>query len=123
MVRWELYVNFFYSWIIFSLRCHHLNFQYYIEMNIHHRVTAFERSAGKKKKKPTQTRFLPPLSAALNMHSSLWLAKQHSASVCPWAQSLSFPGIPPGTSGTGGGGLMGVQHKCKSFQGWDRQKE
>lgn len=26
MVRWELYVNFFYSWIIFSLRCHQVEF-------------------------------------------------------------------------------------------------
>lgn len=86
MLRWELYVNFFYSWIIFSLRCHQLNFQYYIEMNIHHRVRAFERSSGKKEKIQTQNNttqtpqtLFVPLSAAVNTGGSLWFPNQAAA--------------------------------------------
>lgn len=70
-----------------------LSFQYYIEMNIHYRVTAFEKSVGKKKEKPW-TPFLPPVHAALNRQSSPGLAKQHRASMCFWAGALSSAGVP-----------------------------
>lgn len=131
MLRWELYVNFFYSWIIFSLRCHQLNFQYYIEMNIHHRVRAFERSTGGKKKKTNAKKhntnppnpFRPPLCSS--EHGRLPLVLQPACS--PGASralhsqgcSCSSPGIPT----VGPWDLMGVKHKPKGLQDWGLQEQ
>lgn len=115
MIRWELYVNFFYSWIVFSLRCHQLNFQYYSEMNIYHWVTALERSAGKNlKRKPNPNSFSSP-SFCSSEHAELPLVSKATQHPCApgyglWALQVSL-WVPVGP-----GGLRRVKRKGKSLQ-------
>lgn len=118
MVRWELYVNFFYSWIIFSLRCHQVEFSVLHWNEYSSQGYSFWKICREKEEKPKPP-FLPPLHVALNMHSSLGLAKQYTASVCFWAGALSSPGVL--SCGTKGSNKS--QHKCKSLQDWGLQEQ
>lgn len=74
MVRWELYVNFFYSWIIFSLRCHQVEFSVLHWNEYSSQSYSFWKTCREKDKKPW-TPFLPPLHAALKHAQLPWVTK------------------------------------------------
>lgn len=92
-----------------------LSFQYYIEMNIHHRVTAFENSVGKRKRRKPKPLFFP-------FFMQLWtctapLGEQSSTEhPCASGHGLWALLVSPQIGPRG-------QYKCKSFEGWGLQEQ
>lgn len=115
MVRWELYVNFFYSWIIFSLRCHQVEFSVLHWNEYSSQSYSFWKTCREKDKKPW-TPFLPPLHAALKHAQLPWVTKApHSIHVL-LGMGLELARCP----------LMwdwGVTTKFKSFGSWGLQEQ
>lgn len=110
MVRWELYVNFFYSWIIFSLRCHQVEFSVLHWNEYSLQSYSFWKICREKEKKALNP-FSSPFSCSSEQAELPWVSKAAQSIHVLLGRGSELCRCP----------LMWdqeVETKVKSFEGW-----
>lgn len=110
MVRWELYVNFFYSWIIFSLRCHQVEFSVLHWNEYSLQSYSFWKICREKEKKALNS-FSSPCSCSSEQAELSWVSKAAESIPVLLGRGSELCRCP----------LMWdqeVKTKVKSFEGW-----
>lgn len=110
MVRWELYVNFFYSWIIFSPRCHQVEFSVLHWNEYSLQSYSFWKICREKERKALNP-FSSPCSCSSEQAELPWVSKAAQSIHVLLGRGSELCRCP----------LMWdqeVKTKVKSFEGW-----